>query len=684
MSPDSKLDVLWNPLSIGSVEVPNRIFVSAHMIAFRGDDDMVNQRYVDYYEERARGGVGLLVTGAEGVHPSGWHAPHFQAWREEAGPRYEALAAAVHGHGSKIFTQLWHAGLQDFGIIDLDHHHPVMGPSGVPSPLYGRIAKAMETEDIEEVIDAFGRSAEIAKAAGIDGVEVSGSHGYLLNSFMSKLNNRREDEYGGSVANRARLAVEVGQEIRRRCGADFPLGLRMIFEEFVGEGGFQPDDSADLLREIHEAGVYDYFGISGGTYHTQWSTILPASSGLRTPYVEHAARARETVGEEVPVTVACGVYQVERAAEIVAAGQADLVAMTRAHMADPDLVRKAREGRGREIRRCIGANQGCVHRQAIGGPSSCTVNPVVGREGRWGKANAGADPTPRRLYVVGAGPAGMKAAEIASSRGHQVTLVDRDDELGGQIRLAAKLPGRGRWADMIDDLHGSLERNGVQIQLGVEATADSAVEAGADLVVVATGATFDKSGFSVFRPDRDAIPGAGEETVLDPVEVAADPSRCGKRVLIIDDFGDTTAMGIAQLLADAGHQVEIATMAPLIGGQAMLTFDAPSIVYPSLAKAGVKFSPSTTVQSIDAGAATLIDVWSQEARTAEFDSIVVNMLRKPEDALYLELRGRGVPVRRIGDCVAPRRVDEAIYEGFELGMEVESLVGTNAKATVGA
>jgi hypothetical protein len=559
-----------------------------------------------------------------------------------------------------------------------------MGPSGVPSPLYGRIAKAMEREDIEEVIDAFGRSAELAQAAGIDGVEVSGAHGYLLNSFMSKLNNRREDEYGGSVANRARLTIEVGQEIRKRCGADFPVGLRMIFEEFVGEGGFQPDDSAALLKEIHGAGVYDYFGISGGTYHTQWSTILPASSGLETPYVEHAARARETVGEEVPITVACGVYQVERAAEIVAAGQADLVAMTRAHLADPELVRKAREGRGREIRRCIGANQGCVHRQAIGGPSTCTVNPVVGRESRWGLATVGKDSTRRRLYVVGAGPAGMKAAEIASSRGHHVTLVDRDDQLGGQIRLAAKLPKRGRWADMIDDLSRSLERNGVEIELGVEATADSAAEAGADLVVVATGATFDKSGFSVFRPDRAAIPGAGEGNVLDPAEVTIDPARCGKRVLIIDDFGDTTAMGVAQLLADGGHEVEIATMAPLVGGQAMLTFDAPLIVYPSLVKAGVKFSPSTTVQSIDGSTITMVDVWSQEARTAEFDSVVVNMLRKPNDGLYLELRERGVPVRRIGDAVAPRRVDEAIYEGFELGMDVDSLAGAGAKAAVGA
>jgi 2,4-dienoyl-CoA reductase-like NADH-dependent reductase (Old Yellow Enzyme family)/thioredoxin reductase len=681
MSAVTNLDVLWRPLQIGSVEVPNRIFVSAHMIAF-GDEVIVPERYINYYEERARGGVGLLITGAEGVHPTGWHAPHYQAWREDAAPRYKRLADAVHSHGSKIFTQLWHAGLQDHGIVNLDAHHPVLGPSNVPSPLYGRIAKAMERDDIEMVIDAFGRCAELARAAGIDGVEVSGAHGYLVNSFMSKLNNRREDEYGGTAANRVRLAIEIGSEIRRRCGADFPVGLRMIFEEFVGKGGFEPEDSQELLGELHRAGIFDYFSISGGTYHSQWSTILPMASPLRTPYVEHAALAKRVVEGAVPVFVACGVYLVDQAAEIVSADKADLVAMTRAHLADPQLVRKAREGRRQEIRRCVGANQGCVHRQWIGAASTCTVNPAVGREGRWGTTKIKPAATPHQVLVVGGGPGGLKFADVAAQIGHEVTLVERSDALGGQVRLAAQLPGRARWNDFIEDITASIERQGVTVELATEASVASIRERGADLTVIATGAYYDKSGFSIFRPDRDAIPGAGDGNVLDPIDVVTGPERAGRRVVLIDDEGGVSALGVAQLLGEAGKEVHIVTMAPFVGGSATTTFDVPSIYYPALVECGVKFSPNTTVEAITDTGVSVVDIWTHEARTIPADTVVVNLLRKPHDELYLALRAEGIPVKRIGDCVAPRRIDEAVYEGMELGLQVDDAVATADRAAV--
>ena len=673
MSPAQTLDALWNPLVVGGVELPNRLFVSAHMIAF-GDEVIVPQRYIDYYEERARGGVGLLITGAEGVHPTGWHAPHYQAWREDAAPRYRQLAEAVHRHGSRLFTQLWHAGLQDHGIVNLDAHHPVLGPSGVPSPVYGRIAKAMEREDIEMVVDAFGRCAELAKAAGIDGVEVAGAHGYLVNSFMSRLNNRREDEYGGSAANRVRLALQIGAEIRRRCGADFPVGLRMIFEEYVGPGGFEPEDSRELLAELHRGGIFDYFNISGGTYHTGWATILPMTSPLQTPYVEHAATARAVVANAVPIAVACGVTTVQRAAEIIDAGQADLVAMTRAHLADPQLVRKAREGRSAETRRCVGANQGCVHRQYIGAASSCTVNPAVGREARWGITKIGETRTPHRVLVVGGGPGGLKLAETAATRGHSVTLVERDDALGGQVRHAAKLPGRARWNHLIEDLSGSLARLGVSIELGHEATAESVHGFGAEMTVLATGSRFDKTGFSIFRPDRASIPGAGEGRVLDPIDVVADPDRAGARVVLIDDVGGASALGLALMLAQAGREVHIVTVAPFVGAEATTTYDAPAYYIPALARAGVRFLASTTVVAIEDGAVEVADIYTQHRQRIGADSVVVNMLRTPEESLYLSLRREGIAVRRIGDCVAPRRIDEAIYEGMELGLGLEDAV----------
>ncbi|CAB4929036.1 unannotated protein [freshwater metagenome] len=672
MSPEN-LDPLWEPLKIGGIEVPNRIFVSAHMMAF-GDEPIVHDRYINYYEERARGGVGLLITGAEGTGPKGWHAPHFQAWREDASPRYQALANAVHQHGTKIFTQLWNPGLQDHGMMDLDNHHPTYGPSGVQSPFYGRIAKAMETEDIQEFINDFARCAELAQANGIDGVEVAGGHGYLINAFLSPFNNRREDEYGGSPENRARFAIEIGQEIRRRCGDDFPIMFRMIFEEFVGPAGANPQDSAELLKALHAAGVYDAFNISGGTYHSMWSTIMPASAPLDTPYVDDAALAKATIGAEVPVAVACKIYELETAAEVITSGKADLVAMTRAHLADPHLIKKAREGRRAEVRRCVGMNQGCVHRQFIGAGSSCTVNPVVGREGRWGSTKLGSAGTQRRVLVVGGGPGGMKFAEIAAGQGHDVTIWEKGDKLGGKLHHAAQMPGRQRWADLVTDLSAAVERAGVTVQFGTEATADNIREFGADMTVIATGGHFDHSTFSVLRPDRNAIPGADPAKILDPVQVLEHPELVGDNVVIIDDFNEPPSYGTALNLASQGKKVTRVTMNPGTLAAGYNVYDGYGGVYASLGQSGVVHHTETTVNEITDEGVSITQIWTHETQTVPADTVIVTMLRKPNDELYFELKNAGIPVRRIGDAVAPRRVDEAIYEGFELGLGLEAAI----------
>ena len=669
MSGAEDLAALWTPVTVGTVELPNRLFVSAHLSGF-DDELIVHDRYIDYYEERARGGVGLLVTGAEGVHPTGWHPPHFQAWREDAQPRYRALAEAVHRHGSRVFTQLWHAGLQDYGSAVTDNHHAIFGPSEVQSPVYGRIAKAMERDDIIEVIEAFSRAAELRQATGIDGVEVAGAHGYLISSFLSPFNNRRVDEYGGSVANRCRLAIEIGQAIRRRCGADFPVGFRMVFEEHIGPGGFQPAMASELLAEIHRAGVYDYFSISSGTYHSVWSTSPMMTNDVDAPYAPHAELAGRVIDHEVPIAVAGGVYQVQRAAEIVAAGQADLVAMTRAHLADPDVVAKAKAGKTHQIRRCIGANQGCTGRQALGGSISCTVNPVAGRERRWGAIGSSPPAVPQTVAVVGGGPAGLQFAETAATRGHRVILIERADELGGALRHAAKLPVRDRWLDLVEDLTEAVTRLGVELRLGVEATAQTIAEIAPAVTVIATGATFDKSGFSILRPDREGIPGAGPGNVLDPIDVTTDPGAAGDRVVVVDDFGDHTGLGTARLLGEAGKQVRLVTMAPVVGAIAMQNFEAHALLYPALAAADVELLALTTVKEIAPGAVTVTDLYRNTDRVIDADTVVLNMLRKTEHTLYEALRGDGASVHRIGDCLAPRRVDEAIYEGVELGFRI--------------
>ena len=298
----------------------------------------------------------------------------------------------------------------------------------------------------------------------------------------------------------------------------------------------------------------------------------------------------------------------------------------------------------------------------------------MGREARWGTTKIGETSTPHRVLVVGGGPGGLKFAETAAIRGHNVTLVERGDALGGQVRLAAKLPGRSRWDHLIEDLSGSLARLGVSIDLGSEATLDTVRGFDADLTVLATGSHFDKTGFSIFRPDRASIPGAGEGRVLDPIDVVTDVDRVGARVVLIDDVGGASALGLALMLAEAGRDVHIVTMAPFVGAEATTTYDAQAFYIPALAKAGAHFHASTTVVSIEDAAVNVADIYTRQAQTIEADSVVVNMLRRPEESLYRALRTASVAVRRIGDCVAPRRIDEAIYEGMELGLGLEDAV----------
>jgi NADPH-dependent 2,4-dienoyl-CoA reductase/sulfur reductase-like enzyme len=373
---------------------------------------------------------------------------------------------------------------------------------------------------------------------------------------------------------------------------------------------------------------------------------------------------------------------VETAAEIVTAGQADLVAMTRAHLADPEVVRKAREGREREIRRCVGFNQGCVHRMLTGGMVTCTVNPVVGREAKWGRDHVSRTASPQNVVVVGGGPAGLKFAEAAGQRGHRVRLLEREGELGGQLRYAAMLPGRERWMHLSEDLEVSLDRLGVEVELGVEATAQDIIDDGADLVVVATGSHFATSGFSVFRQDRLGIPGADSSAVIDPVAAIRDPSAVGDSVVVIDEVGDTAGLGVAELLGLAGKEVHIVTMSPMVGQALASTFEVPSVLYPKLVAAGVEFHVWTTVESIGDGVASLRQVWTGEASDVDADTIVMNTHRVPEESLYRQLAEAGIQVRRIGDCVAPRQVDEAIYEAVALGFELQDSLVTQRPATL--
>jgi 2,4-dienoyl-CoA reductase-like NADH-dependent reductase (Old Yellow Enzyme family) len=671
-APTTSLDVLWEPIRIGSLTIKNRVFVPAHepVLGVGGESGgLLGDRYVEYLAARARGGAGLVMTGGASVHPKGEHFSHLPIYKQECVPRYRALADAVEEHGAKAFVQLFHCGVQDLGTDRLDDWHAPIGPSAVPSPLMMRKAKAMDRADIEEAVAAFAQSAAYMQEAGIHGVEIGGGHGYLIGQFLSPIYNYRTDEYGGSLENRSRLALEIGQAIRDRCGRDYALGIRLSYDEFMGPVGIQPDESDEIVRILHASGLFDFFNVSGITYHTFHFLAAPMTAERDSHFVPNAARAKTVVNGEVPVMVASVIKDIHSAAKAVAAGDADLVGMVRAHMADPDLVRKAQAGRASEIRRCVGANQGCIRRYIARNMITCTVNPLVGRESSLGVASQTQATERRRVLVVGGGPAGMKAAETAAARGHDVTLIERGDRLGGSLLLAGALPQRSRWLDVAEDLVGSLDRLGVEVRLGTDATLENVRELDPDLTVVATGATYDRSGWSISLPMRDGIPGADKEHVITAAEAIEDPSRCGKSVLIVDDNGDHLPHGVALLLAQDGRDVEIVST-QLFASMGLVVTNDLGWVYPRLIEAKVKVSSQTYVTEIRNGDAEVSDIWGSETRTVPAETVVLCLTRSSNESLFDALSAEGLAVQRIGDCVAPREVDDAMYEGVKCGSEI--------------
>jgi hypothetical protein len=413
---------------------------------------------------------------------------------------------------------------------------------------------------LQEVIEGFARTCANVKAGGGDGVELHGSHGYLLSNFLSPYWNRRTDGWGGDTERRARLPLEIGRAVRRRCGSDFVVGIKLSLDEYMGDIGTTPEETLRVLALLEQAKLFDYVCLSHTDYHQNHKLVPPQSSGETAPLATNAQRVREALNGRIPLLIQGSVRDLDTAAAIVRRGQSDLVGMVRAHIADPEIVSKAREGRADETRRCVGANQGCWRR--LGQSVSCTVNPAAGRELQFGIALQKLTPNARKVLVIGGGPGGLKAA---AAHGHRVTVWERGARLGGQVRQAGKLPDYGAWNFLVDDLEASLRRRGVDLQVNTEGTLEAVIAFGADQVIVATGALWQGTGFSMFRTDRDAIPGAALPHVIDPLTALNNLDACGRQVLIVDDNGDYLPLGLARLLAKSGRQVTVVTADAMLG-----------------------------------------------------------------------------------------------------------------------
>jgi mycofactocin system FadH/OYE family oxidoreductase 2 len=659
---------LFSPLQIGNITVRNRIMQTAHVKLF-AHNAVDSQRNVAYQAARAKGGAGLLITGNRVVHPTSTTGFPRVAWAylPEALEADRKLTAAVHEQGAAIFAQLNHFGL-NASSDSADDYRVLWGPSPVKSPAYGETPKAMEVEDIHEVVEWWGRSAELTRAGGFDGTEVHISHSYLLHQFLSPLYNKRTDEYGGSFENRLRFAREVIEEVRRRAGADWVVGVRISLTDFI-PGALDITDAVRVAQRLEADGGIDYVNVTAAGYHNIFRAIEPsdAPDGY---LVDLAAQVKAAVA--LPVFTVGGIKDAALAEEILASGRADMVAMTRAQIADPEFANKVREGREAEIYHCIRGNQGCIGRVFKGLPITCTVNPAAGREQRFGERTLDPADEPGAWVVVGGGPAGMKAAETLARRGHDVTLFERDERLGGQVNLILLTPGRDEFGWIVRDLEAQLRRLGVDVRLGHQATAESVRGPSPDGVVVATGAIASRTGFSSVNPLVEELPGADREHVLTVWDVLLEAKPVGKHVVVLDDDGTRYAAGVTEVLLDRGCSVELVSRWPSLFPGTLTTLDMAHI-YGRLLGKGLTYRLNSWALEIDDERVAVVNLYTGASETLTgVDTVVLATGPKADDALYLELKGQVENLHRIGDCVAPRKLDHAIYEGYLAGCELWS------------
>lgn len=673
----SELDHIWNPLTIGSTTVKHRIMMSAETLLY-AEDHVLSDRHIAYYRERAMGGAALLISEQQGAHrlSKGSFYMGCTAWEKRVIPQYAKLADVVHEHGAKMFIQLGAWGVHDKGMMVVDEWQPLWAASRVPSVVHHEIPMVMEQEQIDDLVQGFGESAVNVKVAGLDGVEIHGAHSYGIGQFLSPAYNKRTDRYGGSVRKRCQLAIEIAEEMRRRVGHDFTVGIRLSFDEFMGEAGITQAQAEEQLHLFASTGLFDFFNISGGGYHTLHVAVPPMGSVPEGFMVPFGKRAKAIVGSRARVCIVGRILDLHRAEQIIKDGAADMVALARAHMADPFLVTKAREGREKEIIRCVGANE-CVNRLFQNREVICVMNPTAGRERQWGQGTLKmvSKDEAKKIVVVGGGPAGMKAAAVAAKRGHKVLLWEQEKELGGHLTLLKQLPTRAEWHTAIDNLTREMEVAGVELRLGVTATQELLQQEHPDVVVCATGSHYDSGGLSPYRPDRETIPGSDQETVMDvgaaTKRALADPTSLGKRVVILDETGGYLPLGLAEVLAtQGGAEVEVLTPHLFVGENILGTFDMPYL-FPRLVSAGVMLTAQHFIEKIAGSSIEVCNIWGGQRRAISgVDTVVISMMRIPTDVLFSEIRDRFKEVYRVGDVVAPRKLAAVMYEGEKLGREL--------------
>ena len=678
MTVDSTLTALFEPITLGrNVEIRNRVVMTGHGTGM-AKDYLPTDQHVAYYRERAMGGVGLIGMAFPQIHPTSQDVPgEPRAWLPEIVPGLRKISDAVHEHGARIVMQLGHGGRQGHSTFT---ERALWGPSNTPCPFNLEMPKAMEIEDIDEIVAGHAIGARHAKQGGMDGVEIqSGYGGYLLSSFLSPFSNHRDDEYGGSLENRMRIVLRVIDAIREEVGPDFLLGINLQGHDF-SPGGLEVTDAQQIAQAITAGGKVDYICVKAATYNEAHQNV-PDMQHPKRIWESFAAAVRSVV--DVPVIAVGRINDPLDAADVLNKGHADMVAMTRQQIADPETVNKIADGRLDEIRRCIGCNQGCIDRLFAITHSSCVHNPAAGYEQELGAGTLVQAVFRRRVVVIGAGPAGMKAAETAARQGHEVILIERRATTGGQLRVAQKIRGREEIGGVIDHLDVMIRKFGVDIRLGWEPTAEEVLALAPDHIVVATGSAPGPDIVGNLAQGVTFTPGLDQDHVLSVWDVLESGKPVGHHVVIVDDGeGGWKGIGLALQLRQDGHQVDFLTPLPYVGAK-LGPFSA-NLAVPRIHASGMVTRPFARLVEVSGPTVDIVEK-GFPGRLCEVDPVILAGWHRPVADLYFALKGRGVTVERVGDAIASRTMMEAVHEGERaarrIGGSPAEIVVTDSKAT---
>lgn len=652
MSVSTDLTTLFSPLRLRGHVLKNRIFSTGHM-AVMLQDGYPTDRMVAYHQAKAMGGAALTIIEAARAHPSGDSGrPAIRAYDDACIPGYRRLAEACHAYDCKVFGQLSHPG-REMTVAADGTHALAYAPSAVPNERFHVMPREMPTSLIAEIIGGFESAAGRLRMAGLDGVEIVASHGYLLGQFLNPRVNLRQDAYGGSFDKRLRFLREVLDATRRGAGEAMIVGVRLSGEE-KDHDGLEQVEMLNVAEALAVGNALDYLNVTAGT-----SAGLAGSTHIVPPMAYEAAYTAPlaaAVRKRVTklVFVAGRINQPQIAEAVLSSGQADMCGMTRALISDPGMPSKARAGRFDDIRACVACNQACIGHMLNAVPISCIQHPETGRELEFGKVRP-AD-VPAKVLVVGGGPAGMKAASIAATRGHDVSLYEATAELGGQVKLAQQLPGRAEFGGVITNLSREVERAGVDVRLKTCVTRDLIERIRPAAVIVATGAT----------PYAPSIDGQGDAHVVTAWQVLRGEANVGSRAVIADWRCDWIGLGLAEKLARNGCHVRLAVNG-MMAGQTIPQY-ARDKWLGDLHRLGVEIIPHVRLYGADGEDAFFQHTLSGEAVILrDVDTLVTALGHRAQTSLENDLIGWIGEVHVVGDCLCPRTVEEAVLEGLRAG-----------------